>query len=147
MGCATTPKISPMQRRQITTKTFESSYENVYRATLTVLQDQGYIIKNTDMKSGLIRASVSREASFGRQVLEVMFFSTTKYVKDTLIELSCMVNELNDDTSEVRINIQEVVYQADGTKRFIKQIYDPKIFKTLFDQIRVEIKRREAINN
>ena len=58
--CVPPPQLSPMQKRQLTTKLFECSFENAYRATLSILQDQGYIIKNTDMSSGLIVATVDR---------------------------------------------------------------------------------------
>jgi len=60
IACTPEPQLSPMQVRQITTKLFDSDYETVYRACLTVLQDQGYIIKNTDMDSGLIVASITK---------------------------------------------------------------------------------------
>jgi len=51
-------KLSPMQKRQITTRLSEGSYEDTYRAALTVFQDQDYIIQNTDMQAGLIVAYV-----------------------------------------------------------------------------------------
>ncbi|MGB9765839.1 MAG: hypothetical protein ACPLZD_10880 [Candidatus Saccharicenans sp.] len=66
-ACTPEPKLSPMQIRQITTKLFDSDYETVFRACLTVFQDQGYIIKNTDMDSGLIVASIDKETSAGSQ--------------------------------------------------------------------------------
>ena len=76
LGCATPDSainLSPMQKRQITTRQIEGSYENVYRATMTVLQDQEYIIKNTDMASGLIVANIDRETSKGNQFLQAFF--------------------------------------------------------------------------
>jgi len=149
-ACTAAPKLSPMQARQITTKMFESGYENIYRATLTVLQDQGYVIKNTDMASGLILASVDRKKSGGSQFFQALMVG---YVpnKGTEIELSCVVNKLNETSTELRINIQEVKYGQSSVfsgsgKQDTKQIYDPKVYENLFNDIQLEVKRREAIN-
>lgn len=73
VGCATGPQLSQMQIRQLTTKMIEGSYENVFRATMAVLQDQGYIIKNTDMNSGLIVANIDRETSNFSQAMQAIF--------------------------------------------------------------------------
>lgn len=150
-GCAPVPKLSSMQIRQITTRMFEGSYEDIYRSCLTVLQDQGYIIKSTDMNSGLIVANVDRAVSGGSQFAQSMLLG---YVADkgTEVEVSCMVNRINDQRSEVRINIQETQYgQASvwsGTsKQNTKTIYNKEVYNNLLNQILVEVKRREAINS
>ena len=150
-GCATTTSIlSPVQKRHITTKIIEGSYENVYRATLTVLQDHGYIIKNTDMASGLIVANADRKTSGVLQFMQALFIG---YVPDkgSEIEITCMVNKLSDQTSELRMNIREVKYGQSSVwsssgKQDVKQIYDEKIYQALFNEITVEVKRREALN-
>lgn len=149
-GCQTGPQLSPMQIRQLTTRTIEGSYENVYRATLTVLQDQGYILKSTDMNSGLIVATVDRATSGGSQFMQGLF---SGYVSDkgTMVEISCMVNKLNETSNDLRINIQETKYgqssQWSGTgTQDVKRIYDEKVYQGLFNQILTEVKRREAIN-
>jgi len=149
ISCASTEeKLSPIQKRQITTETFESDYDNVYKATLTVLQDQGYIIQNTDMQSGLIVGLVDRESSGGSQFMEALFLG---YVADkgSKLQASCMVNEISEGTVELRINIQEAKYgqtsafSSDVTQD-VKRIYDEEIYNRLFNEIRLEIKRREA---
>lgn len=151
MSCTTEIQLSPMQIRQITTKMFDCRYETAYRASLTVLQDQGYIIKNTDMDSGLIVANVDRSTKTGNQVLQILLVGYA-YDKGTEVEVSCIVNELNEFTSEIRINIQEVNYGRSSwlsgtSKQDSKQIYNPEIFQSLFNDINVEIKRREAFES
>jgi len=148
-SCTTGPQLSPMQKRQLTTKMFRCNYENAYRATLTVLQDHGYVVKNTDMDSGLIVANVDRATSDGSQVVQALLLG---YVSDkgTEVEVSCMVNKLSNTSSEVRINIQEVKYGQSsffsGTgKQNSKQIYKPELYYSLFNEILIEIKRREAM--
>jgi len=149
ISCTPKPKLSPMQVRQITTKMFESDYETCYRATLTVLQDQGYVIKNTDMETGHILASVDRQTKGGSQFLQALF---TGYVSDkgTEYELSAMVDKLSETSTELRINIEKVKYgqssKFSGTgKQSSKRIYDAKLFQDLFNDIGIEIKRREAM--
>jgi hypothetical protein len=149
ISCTPTPKLSPMQIRQITTRMYECDYETCYRATLTCLQDQEYVIKNTDMESGHILASVDRQTKGGSQFLQALF---TGYVSDkgTEYELSAMVDKLSETATEVRINIEKVKYgqssKFSGTgKQSSKRVYDAKLFQDLFNDIGVEIKRREAM--
>ncbi len=144
-GCATAPKLSPMQIRSMTTKAVEGSYDTVFRATLTVLQDQGYIIKNTDMNSGLIVANVDRESPMGSQILQAAFYGSV-YNKGTLIEVSAMINKNSETSSDIRLNIQETTYSQWGGKQNIRQIYEPEVYNNLFNEIVVEAQRRQAIN-
>lgn len=150
VGCVVQPQLSPTQKRQITTKLFEAGYETTYRSILTVLQDQGYIIKNTDMNTGPINATVDREVGTGSQVAQAVLFG---YVADKGSEMdaSFMVNKINDTKTEVRINIQESKYGqasqwSSSSKQSVKQILDPGIYNQLFNDIRTEVKRREAMN-
>lgn len=152
VNCASSskPQLSPMQVRELTTKLYESSYETIFRSCLTVLQDQGYVIKNTDMASGLIVGYADRKTAFGSQLFSALMLGFVAH-KGTDIEVSCLVNKINDTSSELRMNIQEAKYgqssQFSGnSKTDSNLIRDPKIYKALFDQIGVEIKRREAMN-
>ncbi|MEE9168106.1 MAG: hypothetical protein V3U24_11695, partial [Candidatus Neomarinimicrobiota bacterium] len=148
-GCAVQPKLSPMQKREITTRIIDGGYESVYRAILTVIQDQGYIIKNTDMNTGLINATIDRQVTTGSQVAQAVFLG---YVADKGSELdaSFMVNTISDLKTEVRLNIQEAQYGqtskwSGSGKQTVKQIYDVEIYNSLFNDIQTEVKRREAI--
>lgn len=148
-ACTPEPKLSPMQIRQITTRMFDSDYETVYRAALTVIQDQGYIIKNTDMASGLILAGIDKESSTGKQLFQALMFG---YIADkgTEFELSCMVNKLSENSTEIRLNIQKTKYGqfsalSGVSKTQTEQIYDADLFNKLFNEIALEVKRREAL--
>jgi len=149
LACTPTVQLSPMQKRMITTKRFECNYENAFRACLTVLQDQGYIIKNTDMDSGLIVANVDRQTSAGSQVAQVLFLGYA-FDKGTEVEVSCVVNKLSESSQDIRLNIQEVKYGQSSwlsgtSKNSSKQILEPRIYQSLFNEIVVEVKRREAL--
>lgn len=149
LNCAVGPQLSPMQIRQMTTKLISGSYEDSYRASLTVLQDQGYIIKNTDMASGLIVANVDRASDAGSQFAQALFLG---YVADkgTEVEVSCMVNKLSNTNTEIRLNIQETNYGQSSkwsgySKQNARQIYDPDLYHKIFNDIELEVKRRQAI--
>jgi len=135
-----------MQIRNITTRQIEGNYENIFRATLTILQDNGYIIKNTDMNSGLIVATIDREVTKTSQFFQA-FWTGYIYNKGTFIEISAMVSKISEHISEIRMNIQETNYGQWGGKQNIKQIYDPEIYEALFNSITIEVKRREAMGN
>lgn len=146
-GCATpdsSAKLSPMQKRQITTHQIEGSYENVYRATMTVLQDQGYIVKNTDMASGLIVANIDRETSKGSQFMQEFFLGYVSN-KGTFIESTITVGEINETLQEIRMSLQETRYNQFGGKEDIRQILQPEPYREIANQITVETKRREAL--
>jgi hypothetical protein len=129
---------------------YESAYEDAYKATVTVLQDQGYIIKNTDIDTGLILASVDKNASTGSKIAQVLLVGFA-FDRGSEIEASCVVNKLNDTNTEIRISIQEVQYGdasifSGSSKRNVKQIYNSEVYRIIFNEIAVEIKRREAFN-
>jgi len=147
--CTPEIQLSPMQKRLITTRLFECNYENAFRASMTVLQDQGYVIRNTDMASGLILATVDRQTATVNQVAQILLLGFA-FDKGTEVEVSCVVNRLNEFSSEIRINIQEVKYGQSSwlsgtSKQNSKQIYDPRLYQYIFNEISLEIKRREAL--
>jgi hypothetical protein len=153
IGCATMPSLTPEQKKDMTSKLFECPYENVYRATLTVLQDQGYIIKNTDMDSGLIRAASSERSNNLERFWQDLLSSQVR--NQTIVEADCMVNKINDNSAEVRINLQETWLgqtssNSKNPKEEIKnvdQIFNPQVYQKFFDEISKEITKRATIQN
>jgi hypothetical protein len=66
-------------------------------------RDDGYSIRNTDMEAGLIFAYVARR-SFG-------FLGIAKG-SDTGFEVSCIINAISEQATEVRFNIRKT-YEGD----------------------------------
>lgn len=145
VGCASIDAdLSPMQKRQITTKQVEGDYENAFRAAMTVLQDQGYVVKNTDMASGLIVANIDRETSKSSQFWQEVLVGGI-YDKGTFIEATITVGKINNTLQELRMSLQETRYNQFGGKTDIKQITEVKAYEELANQITIEVKRREAL--
>lgn len=145
-GCAMGPKMSPMQFRHISMRPIQGQYDNIFRATMTVLQDNEYIIKQTDMDAGLITAEVNRQTSRTLLALQIVG-SKRQQIKNmgTIVEVSAVVSQINDANTEVRITIQERTYSETGTTTRVKQLRDPRIYKKLLDDITLEVRRREAM--
>lgn len=158
-GCVMTQKLTPMQKRQITTRIIEASYDDVFRASLTVLQDDDYNIKNTDMETGLIVADVERELSGGWKTVAALAHLFSLGADETETEerwdyrVNCLITKINESSAEVRINIHKVTHSKTTyhkeDKTEVKQepeaIYDQKIYQDFFNKISVEVKRRQAM--
>ncbi len=142
-GCglaARRPAISPMQKRVLTTKLIEGSHEDTFRAVMTVLQDHGYAIRNTDMDAGLISAYTARQ-NYG------VWGIPTEH--GTGFETSCIVTPVSSETTEIRLVIRKSYESrlrfSDRLSDKGPEVYDPEVIQELFNQVTVEVKRRQAI--
>jgi len=138
------PKLSPLQKRQMTTRLVEGDYETVFAAAMTVVQDHEYVLKQTNKDTGLITAEVNKDAGFASK-----FFTSNKYGytsnSGTKVEFSAVVSKINPTKSEIRLAIEEKVYNSNGGTTSSKQLYDVETFSTIFNDIATEVKRREAL--
>jgi hypothetical protein len=142
-ACApATPPLSPMQKRQMTSRTVNGSYKNIFKSTLSVLQDQDYIIKTADMNSGLITATVSKDINSFYSI-----FAKKGETFNTLdvISVSATVDEISKTSSKVRISIEQQTRANTGGTTSSKQLYDEQTYQTLLNNISTEVKRREAV--
>ncbi len=102
-------KLTTQQRRQITTQLIQGSYEDIYRATMAVLQDRNCVVKKTNMKTGLIFAK-EESGEVGGDVLMLiggLFGETTTTDDVRVLEIGCVLTKVDDTASQLRINIQE----------------------------------------
>jgi hypothetical protein len=142
VGCATAPQLSPAQRRSLQMRTFEhTTYDNVFRAFKTILQDEGYIVKNQDMAGGLILATVEKTDNSGA------FFAAmgghSNYRTGEGFEVSVNLEKINPTTVETRMIIQKIDSYNLGGKQG-REILDEQLYKALYDRVKVEVERRKA---
>lgn len=149
IGCVSAPKapLSQMQIREMTVKEIQSDAKTVFKATMTILQDQGYIIQNTDFNSGLIVAEkeANKETTAG-DVLTVLFVDP-KHRRTAVVKISATISEVSDKVSKLRLNIQEKEHEesSHGTgKNTTTNIQDKEIYTSLFNAIRTEVERIKA---
>lgn len=145
-GCITTkPKTTPLQRRAIESKEFEAGFDDVFRATLTVLQDQGYAIKNSDYNAGVIRGEGNTKLDF--------------WGNSTLYELTATIEKFTEVRTKMRLML---VKKITGTKKSLFSIFggssppypvqtsnivdEPKFIQRFYAQIQKEIFIRQNLN-
>jgi hypothetical protein len=140
-ACAVTPPMSPQQKRAIQMRTFEdTTYENVFRAFKTVLQDEGYVIKNQDLNGGLIVGTIQKSDGMAR--FNVIFNGDKNYRTGESYEVSVNLEKIGK-TVETRTTIQKVEsYSQSGTQG--DPILDPETYKNIYEKVSIEIKRRQA---
>ncbi len=171
VNCKTSVQLTTQQKRQLTTQLIQGSYEDVFSATLTVLQDRNCVIKKTDKATGLIFAKeeVGSGSPGGEAAEEIVMIAgtiaqwfgadegatTTDDV--TTVEIGCVLSKIDSTASQLRINTQEYTLKIEERRGLLltkhqeyklktKPIYDEAYYRKLFNEIKVEVKRREAIN-
>ena len=139
IGCSnSTPQLSQMQIREMTTKEIQADFKTTFKATMSVLQDQDYIIENTDFNSGLIVAEkeVNKETTAGDVLMTI--FVDLRHNRNGKVKVSATVASVSDNVTKLRINIQEknirrgTFGSADET---ITNIQDKRVYEVLFNQI------------
>jgi hypothetical protein len=144
-SCATTPKMSMQQRRSLQMRSFDASYDNVFKSTKSVLQDDGYIIKNQDYQGGMILAQKETSTrSSWTGILGVMSAGNNKNtVTGNGYEVSFNLDKISKNNIETRLTLQQATFMSNGGKSG-KEIVDAKLYKSIYDRLSVEIERRKA---
>lgn len=144
ISCTTTAPLSAHQRRAMQVKHFDTSYNHVFRAFKTVLQDEGYIIKNQDMKGGLIVAHQSKPGeSLGIVILTALSNQPPNYRTGTTFEISVNLEAIRKNYIESRLIIQKVdSYNMGGSRG--TEIINPKLYRNIYSKVMVEVARRKA---
>lgn len=140
-GCSSVQTVTPLERSQMRTATLEGNYRTTFKSVMTTLENEGYTIENTDMDSGLIKASIMKNA-VGKW--DTILLGTTGVSKKSL---SSTVTKINNTTTRVRINIREETETHQGVYDYsnVNEINDPLAYKELFNKLRVEIARCKAM--
>ena len=74
-GCATSPELTPLQRRELECREIQGTREDVLRAVVSVFQDHGYSIRSSDYQGGIIAA--------GKEDLQITV-SVEEFTKDRI---------------------------------------------------------------
>ncbi len=145
-ACVSSPSLSPQQRRALQVKGFSASYNHVFRAFKTVLQDEGYIIKNQDMQGGLIVAEASQRGSAAVAFLSALSSSGPSiYRTGTTYSVSVNLEAIRKDYVESRVIIQKKDSYSMGGQTG-NEILSPALYKNIYSKVQVEIARRKAQN-
>ncbi len=140
-GCASAPKVNANQRSKMRTRTVEADYKTVFKSAMIVLENNGYTIDNTDMDSGLIKASISKDATSG-------FAKAFGSYGIITYDVSSTVTSLNKENTRIRFNIRKEEDRQQGVYNMkdAEEIDDPAVYQTLFNDLRLEVERMKAMS-
>ena len=133
MGCATT-ELTALQRRTLESRELQGKYGDAFRATLQVLQDEGYIIKNADFESGVIQ---------GETAIKQNFWGVMKNS-----EVTATLEQFGENTVKERISFVNKVKSSSqyGTDENSKRVEDPELYQRIYESIQKEIFVRQNLN-
>lgn len=140
-ACQLSPPMSDAQRRSMQMRTFENTtYDNVFKAVKTIMQDEGYIIKSQDLAGGLISATASKTDSGSKWM--AAFSGNKNYRTGETYEISVNMEKVGKNV-ETRLTIQKLEsYSMGGQQGDV--ILDENAYRAFYEKVRVEIERRKA---
>jgi hypothetical protein len=132
--------------RQLQTRVFESIDEkNLLTASAAVLQDLGYTIDETDVRSGVIVCSRDRDVtvtaevvlSVALEILSILVGNPTSvpYDKTQKVLASLVTTPVNNQKTAVRITFQHMVWDSEGNIRKREQLNEPEIYQEFFSKL------------
>ena len=133
-GCETTPQLTALQRRTLESRQLQGKYDDAFRATVQVLQDEGYIIKNADFKSGVIQG----ETGIKQDLWGVMRNS----------EVTATLEQFGENTVKERISFVNKNKSSSqyGTQENSTRIEDTRFFQRVYDNIQKEMFVRQNLD-
>ncbi len=148
-ACQTIPVLSPDQKRALQTRVFKSaSYNTVFRAFKTVLQDEGYIIKNTDMDGGFMTAETQKSMGAGYNTLIILGAASgspqNNYATGRTYTCTVNLEEIQKNTVEARLIFQKTTNFSRGGKSG-GELFAPEVYRNVFTKVSREIQRRKAL--
>ena len=135
-----------LKNRQLQTRVFESIDEkNLLTASAAVLQDLGYTIDETDVRSGVIVCSRDRDVtvtaevvlSVALEILSILVGNPTSvpYDKTQKVLASLVTTPLTNQKTAVRITFQHIVWDSDGNIRRREQLNGSEIYQEFFSKL------------
>lgn len=133
IGC-NEAELSPLQRKLLESKDLQGNYQDAYKATLQVLQDYKYAIKNTDYDSGVIH---------GETGIELGSWGMMRWA-----EATATLEQFGDNVVKARLTILEKARLSSqyGLQESSKVVEKPELFNRMFDDIQKEIFIRQNIH-
>ena len=129
--------------RQLQTRVFEAIDEQkLLTASAAVLQDLGYTIDETDVRSGVIVCSRDRDVTETAEVilsvtLEILSIlvghpTSVPYDKTQKVLASLVTTPVDKQRTAVRITFQHMIWDSDGNIRKKEQLNEPEIYQEFF---------------
>ena len=132
--------------RQLQTRVFEAVDEQkLLTASAAVLQDLGFTINETDVRSGVIVCSRDRDVTETAEVLlsialEILSLlagrpTSVPYDKTQKVLASLVTTPVASQRTAVRITFQHMVWDSDGNLRKKEQLNEPETYQEFFSKL------------
>ena len=149
VACQTTPSLTPDQKRALQVHIFSSvSYNTVFRAFKTIMQDEGYIIKNQDFEGGLIVAESQKSSSMNNFLIAISSGlsgqSSSSHIVGQVFSWSVNLEEIEKGKIESRIIFQKKNMYSTGGQTG-NEILQPETYRNIYTKVIREINRRKAL--
>ena len=141
-GCVVTEvkQLTPLEKQSLQTREYEESKEIVFPSVLSVLQDNGYIVKSADKDTGLITAESPTDNTTG--FLEIF----AGVIANQQTAVTAFIETIGPIT-KVRLNF---VVQTSSSSEYgqsskkSESILDAATYQNVFEQIESAIFIRSA---
>ena len=128
-GCQTAPVSTktPLELQAIQSKEFETTKKVAFAASLSVLQDLGYISDSASFETGLITAKSPMKNKFVPFVGKVM----------TTMKVNVFVEEITAGRTKVRINFLDSRYVQNGYGRQEEErpVETPEMYQDFYSKV------------
>lgn len=144
VSCAApAPDLSSLEMQQLQARNLETDKRTVFNASVSVLQDAGYVVKNADYETGLISAS-------GTTINNTSFFDAiTHRSVSTQTSASVFIEPWQSSQTRIRINFVEgkaTSGQYGQSNQEDRPILIPEVYRNFFDQLDKAIFVRRGMN-
>lgn len=141
-GCSSKGEDAPIEKTQLQIREFQTRTfdhrdgKSVMKAVLSILQDDGYIVKNAVSDLGLLTATKEVDVENGSEKFWSSFWlgHHATWKKNSLIEVSCNISTLGEKT-KVRANFQVKIMDNKGGTVEVKPLDDEKFYQTFFSKV------------
>ena len=132
--------------RQVQSRRFDTDNErDILQACAAVLQDLGFTIDESSVKTGLVVASKDRDAVESGQVAGQLVLAALVaalggqadpvWERNQKIRISVVTKPLPNKTVLVRVTFQRVIWNTKNQISRIETINDPRIHQEFFDKL------------
>ena len=130
VGCAAMlgePQLPPQEVKQLTTRTYDTTYDNLFQSVITALQESSYIVTQTDKSTGMILANYEQRSGILAKALIGNVSGRT--------ELSATIRKISDNQQELRLQFRSVHIHSENRykdQQEVKNVYNPEIYEKAF---------------
>lgn len=132
----TAPPKTQLEIREFQTRTFDTKDTKlVMKALMSVLQDEGFSIKNADANLGFI--SATRETDLGGGPIwnwSINNKEPARWRKLKVVDATANVSEFGNQT-RIRVSFQEKILDNMGATMETKQVDDAKSYQEFFMKV------------